>query len=68
MIFPNDVKEVQSIDINRFYWLLRNTSKHIMGGYLQPERNTASGRNGQSAGWSDEASSGKAIYIFYHTC
>jgi len=31
-VFPNDVKEVQSIDINRFYWSLRNTSKHIMGG------------------------------------
>jgi trimethylamine--corrinoid protein Co-methyltransferase len=31
-VFPNDVKDVHNIDVNRFYWSLRNTSKHIMGG------------------------------------
>jgi len=31
-VFPNEVKQVDHIDINRFYWSLKNTSKHIMGG------------------------------------
>ncbi|MFC2125750.1 trimethylamine methyltransferase family protein [Bacteroidota bacterium] len=31
-VFPNEVKNVDHIDVNRFYWSLRNTSKHIMGG------------------------------------
>ena len=31
-VFPNDIKENDDIDINRFYWSLRNTSKHVMGG------------------------------------
>jgi trimethylamine--corrinoid protein Co-methyltransferase len=31
-VFPNDIKDVNHIDINRFYWSLRNTTKHIMGG------------------------------------
>jgi trimethylamine--corrinoid protein Co-methyltransferase len=31
-VFPNDVKENDQIDINRFYWSLQNTSKHVMGG------------------------------------
>jgi trimethylamine--corrinoid protein Co-methyltransferase len=31
-VFPNEIKDVDCIDINRFYWSLRNTSKHIMGG------------------------------------
>lgn len=36
-VFPNDVKDVKSIDINRFYWSLHNTSKHIMGGIYSLE-------------------------------
>jgi len=36
-VFPNDVKDVQNIDINRFYWSLFNTSKHIMGGIYSME-------------------------------
>jgi len=36
-VFPNEVKDVQSIDINRFYWSLCNTSKHIMGGIYSLE-------------------------------
>jgi trimethylamine--corrinoid protein Co-methyltransferase len=31
-VFPNEVRDINDIDINRFYWSLRNTSKHIMGG------------------------------------
>ena len=31
-VFPNEIKDVDCIDVNRFYWSLRNTSKHIMGG------------------------------------
>lgn len=31
-VFPNEIKDVDCIDLNRFYWSLRNTSKHIMGG------------------------------------
>jgi trimethylamine--corrinoid protein Co-methyltransferase len=36
-VFPNDVKDVNNIDINRFYWSLCNTSKHIMGGIYNLE-------------------------------
>jgi trimethylamine--corrinoid protein Co-methyltransferase len=31
-VFPNDIKIVDEVDANRFYWSLRNTSKHVMGG------------------------------------
>ncbi len=31
-VFPNDVNNKDHIDINRFFWSLRNTSKHVMGG------------------------------------
>jgi len=31
-VFPNDIKNIDHIDINRFFWSLRNTSKHVMGG------------------------------------
>jgi trimethylamine--corrinoid protein Co-methyltransferase len=31
-VFPNEIKQGQDIDVNRFYWSLKNTSKHVMGG------------------------------------
>jgi len=31
-VFPNDIKNKDHIDINRFFWSLHNTSKHVMGG------------------------------------
>ncbi len=31
-VFPNDVKERDEIDINRFFHSLDNTKKHVMGG------------------------------------
>ena len=31
-VFPNEIKHVDDIDVNRFYWSLKNTSKHTMGG------------------------------------
>jgi trimethylamine--corrinoid protein Co-methyltransferase len=31
-VFPNELKHVDDIDVNRFYWSLKNTSKHTMGG------------------------------------
>jgi len=31
-VFPNDIKNNDQIDLNRFFWSLRNTSKHVMGG------------------------------------
>jgi len=31
-VFPNEIKSVDDIDINRFYHSLQNTSKHVMGG------------------------------------
>jgi trimethylamine--corrinoid protein Co-methyltransferase len=31
-VFPNEIREIDHIDINRFYWSLQNTSKHVMGG------------------------------------
>ena len=36
-VFPNDVKDVHHIDLNRFYWSLRNTGKHVMGGIYSLE-------------------------------
>jgi trimethylamine--corrinoid protein Co-methyltransferase len=36
-VFPNDVTHVDHIDANRFYWSLRNTSKHVMGGVYSME-------------------------------
>ena len=31
-VFPNEIRSVDDIDVNRFYWSLRNTGKHVMGG------------------------------------
>ena len=31
-VFPNDIREKDSIDVNRFFHALDNTSKHVMGG------------------------------------
>ncbi len=31
-VFPNEIENRDEIDANRFFWALRNTSKHIMGG------------------------------------
>ena len=31
-VFAIDIREKEHIDINRFYWSLYNTSKHVMGG------------------------------------
>ena len=31
-VFPNDVRERENIDVNRFFHALDNTSKHVMGG------------------------------------
>ena len=31
-VFPNEIKNVDDIDLNRFFWSLKNTSKHVMGG------------------------------------
>lgn len=31
-VFPNEIEHVDDIDINRFYWAIANTSKHVMGG------------------------------------
>lgn len=31
-VFPNDVKEKDEVDVNRFFHALDNTTKHIMGG------------------------------------
>ena len=31
-VFPNDIKNIDEVDANRFYSSLTNTTKHIMGG------------------------------------
>jgi trimethylamine---corrinoid protein Co-methyltransferase len=31
-VFPTDIEDKHKVDINRFYWSLKNTSKHVMGG------------------------------------
>ncbi len=31
-VFPNNIKDNDHIDINRFFWSLLHTSKHVMGG------------------------------------
>jgi trimethylamine--corrinoid protein Co-methyltransferase len=31
-VYPNDVSHIDEVDVNRFYWALKNTSKHVMGG------------------------------------
>lgn len=31
-VFPNEIRQQDDIDVNRFYWSLRNTRKHVMGG------------------------------------
>lgn len=35
-LYPNDI-EVKNIDINRFWWALANTTKHVMGGVYSIE-------------------------------
>jgi trimethylamine--corrinoid protein Co-methyltransferase len=35
-LYPNDI-DVQNIDVNRFFWALANTTKHIMGGVYTVE-------------------------------
>jgi trimethylamine--corrinoid protein Co-methyltransferase len=36
-VFPNDVADKDHVDINRFYWSLKNTTKHVMGGIYSGE-------------------------------
>ncbi len=31
-VFPNEVTNKDDVDANRFYWSLKNTTKHVMGG------------------------------------
>jgi len=31
-VYPNEILNENQVDVNRFYWALKNTSKHIMGG------------------------------------
>ncbi len=31
-VFPNDVPNKDDVDVNRFYWSMKNTTKHVMGG------------------------------------
>ena len=31
-VFPNEIANTHDIDVNRFYWSVKNTSKHVMGG------------------------------------
>ena len=31
-VYPNDIKSVDEVDVNRFYSSLTNTTKHVMGG------------------------------------
>lgn len=31
-VYPNDIKTVNEVDVNRFYSSLTNTTKHVMGG------------------------------------
>lgn len=35
-VFPNDIKNHDHIDVNRFFHALENTTKHIMGGIYSP--------------------------------
>ncbi len=36
-VYPNDIKETDEVDINRFYSSITNTSKHVMGGIYSPQ-------------------------------
>lgn len=36
-VFPNDIKEKDEIDVNRFFSSLDNTTKHVMGGIYSLE-------------------------------
>ncbi|MBD3176393.1 MAG: trimethylamine methyltransferase [Armatimonadia bacterium] len=36
-VFPNEIDDKNAIDINRFYWSLKHTKKHIMGGIYSVE-------------------------------
>ncbi len=31
-VYPNDIREAEHVDLNRFYSAISNTSKHVMGG------------------------------------
>ena len=31
-VYPNDINVNREVDVNRFYWSLKNTRKHVMGG------------------------------------
>jgi len=31
-VYPNDIEDTDQVDVNRFYWSLHNTTKHVMGG------------------------------------
>jgi trimethylamine--corrinoid protein Co-methyltransferase len=31
-VYPNEIQNTDQVDINRFYWSLQNTTKHVMGG------------------------------------
>ena len=36
-VYPNDIKNVDEVDVNRFYSSLTNTTKHVMGGIYSPK-------------------------------
>lgn len=36
-VYPNEIKEINEVDINRFYHSITNTSKHVMGGIYSLE-------------------------------
>lgn len=36
-VYPNEIKELNEVDINRFYHSIMNTSKHVMGGVYSLE-------------------------------
>jgi trimethylamine---corrinoid protein Co-methyltransferase len=36
-VFPNDIKQTEEVDINRFFHALNNTTKHVMGGIYSQE-------------------------------
>jgi trimethylamine--corrinoid protein Co-methyltransferase len=31
-VYPNEIENTHHVDVNRFYWSLQNTTKHVMGG------------------------------------
>ena len=36
-VFPNDIAIPAEVDVNRFYWSIKNTTKHVMGGVYSLE-------------------------------